>query len=108
MNYVLPGEFTMLELAESVKKVCQPLPQDIHTAQSTNRTWMEVKENYMNEVPEHDSVPLGRHVSLKAVLVVHVTLLLDHYVSHPELCHFLHFLGYFHIRMLMCLAFGQL
>jgi hypothetical protein len=38
---------------------------------------MEVKENYMNEVPEHDLVPLGRHVSLKAVLVVHVTLLLD-------------------------------
>jgi hypothetical protein len=43
-----------------------------HTAQSTNRTWMEVKENYMNEVPEHDLVPLGRHVSLKAL-----TLLLD-------------------------------
>jgi hypothetical protein len=92
-------------------RICQkgvPTTPTGHTAQSTNRTWMEVKENYMNEVPEHDLVPLGRHVSLKAVLVVHVTLLLDHYVSHPELCHFLHFLVYFHIRMLMCLTFGQL
>jgi hypothetical protein len=92
-------------------RICQkgvPTTPTGHTAQSTNRTWMEVKENYMNEVPEHDLVPLGRHVSLKAVLVVHVTFLLDHYVSHPELCHFPHFLGYFHIRMLMCLTFGQL
>jgi hypothetical protein len=56
-------------------RICQkgvPTTPTGHTAQSTNRTWMEVKENYMNEVPEHDLVPLGRHVSLKAL-----TLLLD-------------------------------